>query len=227
MSHKEPITIVVADDHSFFRTGLVQVLHHVPYYRVVAEVEDGESLIEQANALNPDLMIVDIGMPKLDGIAATRILKKSGLKGDIIGLSMHTEEQIILEMLQAGALGYLEKNISKEELYKAIETVVHDKRLYFPASTSERLLHLMTESGFQPYPPAKIIFTPRELEVIGLTCADFTNKEIAAQLDLSKRTIETHKVRIMERMQVKSVAGLVAYAYTHGLIPLKNNSPLY
>jgi len=221
MNPEVPISIIVADDHGFFRSGLVLALHRIPRHKVVAEVEDGEALIEQANLLKPDLLIVDIGMPKLDGITATRLLKNSAFKGEIIGLSMHTEEQIILEMLQAGALGYLEKNVGKTELYEAIETVVKDKRLYFPSSTSERLLRLMTESGFQPYPQIKTFFTPREIEVIELTCSDFTNKEIAAQLDLSKRTIETHKVRIMEKMQVKSVAGLVAYAYTHGLIQIK------
>lgn len=223
MNPEVPISIILADDHAFYRSGLVQALHRIPHYKVIAEVEDGEALIEQANLLNPDLLIVDIGMPKLDGIAATRILKKSGVRAEIIGLSMHTEEQIILEMLQAGALGYLEKNIDKEELYEAIETVVHDKKLYFPSSTSERLLSLMNEIGFKPYPQVKVVFSVRELEVIQLTCFDFTNKEIAAQLDLSKRTIETHKVRIMEKMQVKSVAGLVAYAYTHGLAPINNS----
>lgn len=217
MTTNETITIIIADDHQFFRSGIIQALNKKPHYKVVAESANGEELLEQAKLYNPDVYLVDITMPKTDGITATQILKERGVKGEIIGLSMHTEEHIILEMLQAGALGYLEKNIGKEELYESIETVVHDKRLYFPASTSERLLSLMTESGFQPYPAEKVVFTAREMEVIQLTCADFTNKEIANHLHLSKRTIETHKVRIMEKMKVKSVAGLVAYAYTHGL----------
>lgn len=221
MSTNEPITIIIADDHQFFRNGIIQALSKKPYYQVVAESADGDELLEQAMIFNPDVYLVDITMPKKDGITATKIIKERGLKGEIVGLSMHTEEHIILDMLQAGALGYLEKNIGKEELYESIETVVYDKRLYFPASTSERLLTLMTETGFQPYPADKVVFTAREMEVIELTCADFTNKEIAKQLDLSKRTIETHKVRIMEKMKVKSVAGLVAYAYTHGLVSSK------
>lgn len=106
----------------------------------------------------------------------------------------------------------------KEELYEAIESVVIDNRFYFPASTSERLLEMIRESGYKPYPAQKALFTERELEVITLTCKEFSNKEIADKLELSKRTIETHRVRIMEKMGVKTVAGLVAYAFTNGIV---------
>jgi len=218
MNSENNISIIIADDHAFFRSGLTQVLNKAGNYNLLAEAADGLELLELTIAHQPDLVIVDIQMPKLNGIQAVQKIKALNLPVAVIGLSMHTEEKIVLDMMQAGAMGYLDKNIDKEELYIAIESVVVWKQVYFPEKSSRRLFRLLEQGTYKPYPKQKIIFTTRELEVIQLTCKDLTNKEIADELILSKRTIETHRVRIMEKMKVKSVAGLVAYAFTNGII---------
>ncbi len=212
------ISIVIADDHSFFREGLVKVLHMTGMVQVVGEASNGQELVDLAQQLDPDLLIVDIGMPILNGIDAVRKIREQGLRARVIALSMHSEDAIMIKMLEAGAMGYLDKNTSKEELFEAIDSVVSHSRVYFPASTNAHMLDLLSTSTYKPFPDEALVFTDRELEVIQLVCLEFSNKEIANQLQLSQRTIETHRVRIMERMNVKSVAGLVAYAYSNGLM---------
>ncbi len=214
------ISIVIADDHSFFREGLVKVLHMTGMVQVVGEASNGQELVDLAQQLDPDLLIVDIGMPILNGIDAVRKIREQGLRARVIALSMHSEDAIMIKMLEAGAMGYLDKNTSKEELFEAIDSVVSHSRVYFPASTNAHMLDLLSTSTYKPFPDEALVFTDRELEVIQLVCLEFSNKEIANQLQLSQRTIETHRVRIMERMNVKSVAGLVAYAYSNGLMKM-------
>lgn len=217
MNHPTPISIVVADDHVFFREGLVATLKKNPAYLVLGEAGTGEQLLELAYTHQPDLVITDIGMPGMNGIQATQKIKENCPQTRVIALSMHTEEPVIINMLQAGAMGYLEKNISGEELNKAIESVVQHNQVYFPESTSMAMFRLLGRSSFKPYPRPKILFSEREMEVIDLVCKDFSSKEIADQLHLSNRTIESHRINVMEKMNVKSVAGLVAFAYSNGL----------
>ena len=214
------ISIIIADDHSFFREGLVKVLNMTGMVQIVGEASNGQELIELTQKLDPDLLIVDIGMPIVNGIDAVGQIKMRGMRARVIALSMHSEDAIIIKMLEAGAMGYLDKNTSKEELFEAIDSVVVHNRVYFPASTNAHMLDLLTTSTYKPFPDEALVFTERELEVIHLVCKEFSNKEIANQLELSQRTVETHRVRIMERMNVKSVAGLVAYAYSNGLIKI-------
>lgn len=212
------ISIVIADDHDFFREGLVKVLNMTGMVQIVGEASNGQELVELAQKLDPDLLIVDIGMPILNGIDAVKHIAELGLRARVIALSMHSEDAIIIKMLEAGAMGYLDKNTSKEELFEAIDSVVVHNRVYFPASINAHMLDLLSTSNYKPFPEETLVFTDREIEVIKLVCLEFSNKEIANQLQLSQRTIETHRARIMERMNVKSVAGLVAYAYSNGLV---------
>ena len=212
------ITVVIADDHTFFREGLSKVLQTNKSLKVLAQATNGLELIAFAKQYTPDVLIVDIAMPVLDGIKAVKEISRLGIRSKVIALSMHTEDSIILQMLDAGAMGFLDKNTSKEELYEAIESVFIHNSVYFPESTNAYMMELLLSSKYKPYPQKGIVFTPRELEVIQMICKDFTTKEIGAKLDLSPRTIDTHRVRIMEKMNVKSVAGLVAYAYSHGIM---------
>lgn len=212
------ISIVIADDHSFFREGLAKVLNMTGMVQIIGEASNGQELVELAKRLDPDLLIVDIGMPILNGIDAVKQIRELGIRARVIALSMHAEDAIMIRMLEAGAMGYLDKNTTKEELFAAIDSVVVHNRVYFPASTNLHMLDLLSTSNYKPYPENSLTFTDRELEVIQLVCREFSNKEIADQLHLSQRTIESHRVRIMERMNVKSVAGLVAYAYSKGLV---------
>ena len=185
------ISIVIADDHSFFREGLVKVLNMTGMVQILGEASNGQELVELAQSLDPDLLIVDIGMPILNGIDAVRQIKEQGIRARVIALSMHSEDAIIIKMLEAGAMGYLDKNTSKEELFEAIDSVVVHNRVYFPASTNAHMLNLLSTSTYKPFPDEALVFTERELEVIKLVCLEFSNKEIANQLQLSQRTIET------------------------------------
>lgn len=218
MDANKIITVVIADDHTFFREGLSKVLHANKNIKVLAQATNGLELIVLAKQYTPDVLIVDIAMPVLDGIKAVKEIIRLGIRSKVIALSMHIEDSIILQMLDAGAMGFLDKNTSKEELYEAIESVFFHNSVYFPESTNAYMMELLLSSKYKPYPQKGIVFTPRELEVIQMICKDFTTKEIGAKLDLSPRTIDTHRVRIMEKMNVKSVAGLVAYAYSHGIM---------
>jgi len=218
MDTNKQITVVIADDHTFFREGLSKVLQANKKIKVLAQATNGVELIEFAKQYTPDVLIVDIAMPLLDGIKAVKEITRLGIRSKVIALSMHTEDSIILQMLDAGAMGFLDKNTSKKEMYEAIDSVLVHNSVYFPESTNAYMMELLTSSSYKPYPQKGIVFTPREQEVIQMICKDFTTKEIGVKLDLSPRTIDTHRVRIMEKMNVKSVAGLVAYAYSKGII---------
>ena len=215
---RDKITIIIADDHPFFLEGILKVLDLDKKFCVIGEVKNGEELISKVKHLKPDLAIVDVSMPIKNGIEATKEIKNMGLATEIIGLSMHTDEKVILQMLQAGAMGYLEKNISKEELYRAIETVVEDRRIYFPESTSRRMFQLIQQSTLKPFGISSIEFTESEMEIIQWVCKDLSNKEIGEKLNISSRSVEGKRDRIMKKMNVRSVAGLVAFAYSNGLV---------
>lgn len=189
-------------------------------FEVVGIAGNGRELIELVTEHKPTLAIVDIGMPIMNGIEATKMIAGMDHKTAVIALSMHTEEAVIFKMLEAGAKGYLEKNISKEELFIAIESVVDNDQFYFPESSTTSMFRLMKKLSFSPYPKPSVLFSERELEVVSLVCQDFSSKEIASSLSLSNRTIESHRVNIMQKMNVKSVAGMVAFAYTNGLVNL-------
>jgi DNA-binding NarL/FixJ family response regulator len=196
------------------------VLKSKKRFEVVGIAGNGRELIELVTEHKPTLAIVDIGMPIMNGIEATKMIAGMDHKTAVIALSMHTEEAVIFKMLEAGAKGYLEKNISKEELFIAIESVVDNDQFYFPESSTTSMFRLMKKLSFSPYPKPSVLFSERELEVVSLVCQDFSSKEIASSLSLSNRTIESHRVNIMQKMNVKSVAGMVAFAYTNGLVNL-------
>ena len=218
MPNRKVISIVIADDHLFFREGLINVIKSNKRLQIVGVAGTGKELIDLVAEQKPTLAIVDIGMPLMNGIEATKIIAGMEHKTLVIALSMHTEEAVIFKMLEAGAKGYLEKNISKEELFISIESVVDHDQFYFPESSTTSMFRLMKRLAFNPYPKPTVLFSDRELEVLKLVCQDFSSKEIANSLSLSNRTIETHRVNVMQKMNVKSVAGMVAYAYTQGLV---------
>jgi len=218
MDTNKNITVVIADDHTFFREGLSKVLQANKKIKVLAQATNGLELIDFARQYTPDVLIVDIAMPLLDGITAVKEITRLGIRSKVIALSMHTEDSIILQMLDAGAMGFLDKNTSKEEMYEAIDSVLIHNSVYFPESTNAYMMELLRYSSYKPYPKKSVVFSSRELEVIQMICKDFSTKEIGAKLDLSPRTIDTHRVRIMDKMSVKSVAGLVAYAYSQGIM---------
>jgi two-component system, NarL family, response regulator NreC len=211
------IRVVMADDHEIFRDGFKLMLSKNKDIQLVAEAENGRELVELVSLHSPDVVVTDIKMPIMDGIEATRVIKAKFPAISIIGLSMFDEDDLIIEMLDAGALGYLLKNADKDEVAAAIQAVFRGDH-YYCRSTHAKMMQLIAKSRYNPYSKKeKITFTEKETEVIQLICQEYTNKEIADKLNASVRTVEGYRLRILERMQVKNTVGLVVYAIKHGI----------
>lgn len=215
------IRVVMADDHEIFRDGFKLMLSRNKDIELIAEAENGRDLVELVATHLPDVVVTDIKMPIMDGIEATRVIKSKYPQIGIIGLSMFDEDDLIIEMLDAGALGYLLKNADKDEVAAAIQAVFRGDH-YYCRSTHAKMMQLIAKSRYNPYlKKEKITFTEKEIEVIQLICQEYTNKEIADKINVSVRTIEGYRLRIQERMQVKNTVGLVVYAIKHGIFDPK------
>lgn len=211
------VKVILADDHELFRDGLSVMLSKQPNIELIAEAENGEELLHLTHKLKPEVVITDIKMPKVDGIEVMHRLREEIPHIGVIALTSYDEENLIVEMLEAGAKGYLLKSANKEEIVEAIQKVYKDKTHYCH-QTNARLAQLIAKSAFNPYRRKKqITFNDRELAIIQLICKGFTNKEMADQLFLSKRTIETHRENIMDKIEEDSAAALIIYAIKHGL----------
>jgi DNA-binding NarL/FixJ family response regulator len=211
------IRIVIADDHEIFRDGFKLMISRQDDIQLLGEAGDGLELIELVKATMPDVVITDIKMPKMDGIEATRILQEQFPEIGVVGLSMFDEEDLIIDMLESGAKGYLLKNADKHEVAEAIRTVYQEEP-YYCKHTSARLAQMIAKSKFNPYKKTKRIeFTDRELDIIRYVCQELTNKEIADRLFLSIRTVEGYRLKIQEKMNVKNSIGLVIYAIRNNL----------
>ena len=211
-NHYFPIRIVLADDHEIFRDGFRVMLKKQASVELVGEAGDGEELIKMVETLQPDVVITDIKMPKLDGISATKILTKKYSHIGVISLSMFDEENLIIEMLEAGAKGYLLKNAHKNEIIAAVEAVFNNQT-YYCNHTSRKLTKMIAESSFNPNKRAsKPEFSEREISVMRFICQELSNREIALQLKLCVRTIEGYRERIQEKISARNTAGIVVYA---------------
>ena len=207
-----PIRLLLADDHEIFRDGLRSLLKKQQEIELAGEAENGKDLIDQVSKLKPDVVITDIKMPKMDGIEATRILTEKYPHIGVIALSMFDEENLIVDMLEAGAKGYLLKNAAKYEILDAIKTVFN-QGTYYCHHTSSKLAQMIAQSKFNPHKKVKSPhFTDKEIEVIKMVCQGLSSKEIADSLHLSTRTIEGYREKIEEKMKVKNTVGIVVYA---------------
>lgn len=216
MQTQPTIKIVIADDHEIYRDGFKLMLSKQRDIQLLAEAENGKELIEVVNKYQPDLVVTDIKMPVMDGIEAAKQIARQHENIGIIGLSMFDEDDLIIDMLEAGAKGYLLKNANKEQIIEAIQTVYLDNP-YYCRNTSTKLTQMIAKSKFNPYhKKEKPIFSDKEMEVIKLICQQLTNKEIADKLFLSQRTVEGHRFKIMQKMNVNNPVGLVIYAIKNG-----------
>lgn len=212
------ISLVIADDHEIFRDGLTLMLSKQNAIKLVGQASDGHELIRLVETHQPDIVLTDIKMPGLDGIAATKQLLQTNPQLKIIALSMFEEENLIVEMLELGAKGYLLKNADKTEIIEAI-TTVHEGNIFYCKHTTATLASLIVKSKFDPLKKnPKSLFTEREKEIIQLICRQHTAQEIGEKLFLSKRTVEGYRTRILEKMEVKNSAGVVVYALKHNII---------
>jgi DNA-binding NarL/FixJ family response regulator len=209
------INVVMADDHEIFRDGFRLTLSKSDDIHLVAEAANGLELVELVEQYRPHVVITDIKMPKMDGIEACKVLSKRFPDIGIIGLSMFDEEDLIIEMLESGAKGYLLKNADKSEVIEAIKSV-YNEELYYCRQTSLKLAQMIAKSKYNPnHKRPAVEYNEKEIEIIQLICQEFTNKEIAERLFMSVRTVEGYRLKIQEKMQVKNTVGLVVYAIQH------------
>lgn len=211
----KPLTLLLADDHTLVRAGLRALLDGIPGVTVVAEADDGEQAVLLAAQHRPDVALLDITMPGLNGLqAAERILRT--LPGTrVLILSMHDSEEYVNQALRLGVSGYLLKDAATLELQAALEAVAAGATYLSPRIT-ERLLHA---KGLRPgEPPAAPALSARQTEVLTLLALGKSVKEIAFELQLSPKTVETHRAQIMERLGMRDLASLVRYAIRAGLV---------
>jgi DNA-binding NarL/FixJ family response regulator len=211
--------ILVADDQRIMREGLRALLVGIPGMSVVAEAENGRSAVELAAELRPDVVIMDVSMPDMNGIEATRQITTAHPEVRVIALSIHSDRRFVLQMFKAGAAGYLLKDCAFEELTRAIR-VVTDGQSYLSPSIAgvvvgQFLRSILTEDSLESPP-----LSAREREVLQLMAEGRSTKEIASTLKVSVKTIETHRQQIMGKLQLNSVAELTKFAIREGLTSL-------
>lgn len=215
----EKLKVLLADDHKIVREGLRMILEREPDIKVVAEAEDGETAIRLAEKFSPDLVLLDISMPGLNGIEVTQKLLQKQPDLAILILSMCAEKEFVIEALSAGAKGYLLKHCAATDLVVAIKSI-----LAGGIHLSQRAAELIVKEYIQPdlvsNPDTKDRLSPREAEILRFIADGKNNKEIAYALDLSTKTIETHRQNLMKKLDIHNIAGLVKYAIREQIIPI-------
>lgn len=213
------LRILVADDHALVRRGVRGVLHSRHGWRVVGEAANGREALEKTIKLKPDVAILDISMPELDGVEVVRQIREAVPNTKVLVLTMHESDQMVRRTLEAGACGYLLKSDLTECLVKAVKAVSEGKRFLTP-KVSEIVLKgfLKPKDQRQPDERAGARTTPREHQITRLLAEGKTNKEISAQLGITVRTVETHRAKIMLKLDLHSLAELIHYAIREGII---------
>jgi len=211
------VQVLLADDHELVRRGLKSVLAERPDWVVVGEAADGRQAVQLAARHQPQVVVLDFAMPELNGLETTRQILAAHPDTRILILSMHESEQIVREVLQAGAQGYLLKSDAGRELVKAIEALL-DNKTYFTSSVAQMVLQ-----GFLTAPAEETRedggrLSPREREIVQLLAEGRSNKEVAAALGISVKTAETHRARVMQKMGFHSITELVRYAIRNRMI---------
>ncbi len=210
------IRIMLADDHALIRAGLRALLKSIEGVEVIAEASNGHETLEAVERRRPDVILMDIAMPELNGLeTAARILRRwPSVK--IIMLSMHANDEYLRQALSAGAAGYLLKGADPAELELALKSVMRGETYLTPAVSKRLVQEFLQQDGEAPQSQPKL--TPRQREILQMIAEGHSTKEIATRLDLSVKTVETHRAAIMNRLDIHDVPGLVRYAIRAGLI---------
>ena len=222
--------ILLADDHEVVRQGLRVLLEAQPGWEVVGEAENGREAVEKVRALKPDVVVLDITMPELNGLEATRQILKAAPQTEVLILTMHESEQVAREVLSAGARGYLLKSDAGRDLVSAVDALRH-RRPFFTPRISQMVLegYLRGPSISEGAGPKRDLLTPREREIVQLLAEGKSTKEVAVALNLSVKTAETHRSNIMRKLNLHSISELVLYAVRNNIVqvvqtPLSNQS---
>ncbi len=213
------IRVLIADDHTIVREGLRSLLEQSEAIEVVGEAEDGRDAIAKTEELQPDVVVMDIAMPGLNGLEATREIRKRFPQTRVLTLTMHRDPQYVFRLLQAGASGYLLKDSAKEALLAAIEAVQRGETFLSP-EVSRQVIDAYIQRG-EDAATATVPFdtlTTREREVLQLIAEGYTSRQIAGQLAISVKTVNNHRARIMDKLNIRDIAGLTRFAVQNGLI---------
>ena len=211
-----PIRVVLADDHTLVRAGIRALLEKLPDVHVVAEASDGREAVHLVTTTQPDVVLMDIAMPGLNGLEATRRLVKEFPAIRVLILSMHKNEEYVWQTLRAGAVGYLLKDADLAELVLAITAVTRGETYLSPPISKHVIREYVQRVGGEETGLEQL--TPRQREILQLIAEGHTTKMIAQRLGLSVKTVETHRVQMMERLDIHEIAGLVRYAIRMGVV---------
>jgi len=210
------ITLVLADDHTLVRAGIRALLQKIENVSVVGEAEDGSEAVRLIAQWRPAIVLMDIAMPQMSGLEATRLIGEQFPDTRVIILSMHLEQEYVLSALQAGAKGYLLKGARTPELELAITSVARGETYLSPAASKLVVGEVMRRAAGEPNPLDQL--TPRQQEVLKLIAEGLTTKEIAQKLAISIKTVKTHRAELMEQLDIHEIAGLVRFAIRVGLV---------
>jgi two-component system response regulator NreC len=214
----DEVKLLLVDDHEVVRTGLRMLLENQPHIKILGEASTGLQALEMADSLNPDVVIMDITLPDISGIEATRQLKQSHPDLPVVALTIHEDEQYLFEMLQAGASGYVPKRAAPEDLLNAIQAV-HAGEVYIYPTLAKLLVADFISRASEGVNKATVNgLTPREQEVLFVLAEGLSNDEIADKLAISRHTVARHRENVMRKLNLHSRSELVKYAIRKGLI---------
>jgi DNA-binding NarL/FixJ family response regulator len=214
-----PIRVLLADDHTLVRAGFRTLLQGLESVSIVAEAEDGREAVALTKSEHPDVVLMDIAMPRLNGIEATARIMETDPHIRVIILSMHPNEEYVLRALRVGAAGYILKDANLTELEMAIRSVAQGET-YLSPPISKQVADYVRRVDEETATLDRL--TPRQREVLQLIAEGFTNREIAQQLGISTKTVESHRAHLMDRLDIHDIAGLVRYAIRTGLVHLRS-----
>ena len=212
------IRILLADDHTIIRSGLKLLLEQQPDFKVVAEANDGREAVQLASAQHPDVAVLDIGMPHLNGIEATRQILTGAPDVRVVILSMHSDEGYVLRALKAGARAYILKNSAESDLIRAVRIVSEGKSFFSPVISKMLLEDYIRQVQEKSVEDSYDLLTPREREVLQLLAEGRSNKDVAGILNLSPHTVETHRGNILQKLNLHGTPELILYAVRKGII---------
>ncbi len=210
------IRVLIADDHAIVRHGLTRSIENEEDMEVVGQVDEGHKAVEMARELTPTIVVMDISMPDLNGIEATRLIRRESPQSRVIALSMHSSRRYVREMFKAGAMGYLLKDCDFDELVEAIRSVASGQ-MYITPTVAEAVLGSCLQEDGLDQDGAFSLLTPREREVLQLIAEGHSTKQVARRLYISPKTVEAHRLKVMNKLDIDNVAQLTKYAIQEGL----------